>query len=80
MEKIHKLEKAQLVHTESGESKKGVSASQTKTIPSPSKVNEGEDEENSCNEGEDAQVVMRTEVAVAIKDTAQPTFEEIQEY
>jgi len=27
MEKIHKLEKAKLVHTESGESKKGVSAS-----------------------------------------------------
>ena len=40
---------------------------------------EGEDEEGSGAEGED-QPVMRTEITVPIRDTAQPSEEEVKEF
>ena len=42
----------------------------------------GENEEDEQSEAEDDQkeAVMRTEIAVTIKDTAQPTVEEIKEF
>ena len=42
---------------------------------------EGEEEEpGSDNEDATADTVMRTEIVVAVKDSAQPTFEEIKEF
>jgi galactose-1-phosphate uridylyltransferase len=70
MEKIHNAEKVQPLCAEAAKSKKEVSATESKTTTSPNKFNEVEDDENSGNEAEDSQVVMRTEVAIAIKDTA----------
>jgi len=44
------------------------------------KAGNAPEEEDERSAGEEETVVMRTEITVAIKDTAQPTVAEIQEF
>ena len=46
----------------------------------PGEGGENEEDDQSENEDDQKEAVMRTEIAVTIKDTAQPTVEEIKEF